>query len=102
MAAIWTKYGMTEFEYFHDPVTGEHRGTPPTTNGRALDQWEHHRATHVARCTVVTPAGPATDADEQWIQDTYGKSGDELADEAEKGYPIETIHPLPPRPDRGL
>lgn len=34
---------------------------------------------------------PATEADEQWIRDTYGKTSDELADEAEKGYPVESM-----------
>lgn len=98
MAAIWTQHGMTEFEYFHDPITGEHRSTPPSSNsGRVLDQWENHLAKHVARCTVVTPVAPATAADEQWVQDTYGKTSDELADEAEKGYPVENMRPRRPR-----
>lgn len=43
-------YGYSERDYFHDSATGEHRSTPPVTDGRALDTWEADRARHIERC----------------------------------------------------
>lgn len=50
---------MTEWVYFHDPATGAHRATPPTTNGAALAAWDTERAAHVARCPRVIAAAAA-------------------------------------------
>ncbi len=39
------------------------------------------------RCVRLhTPVVPATEEDEQWLIKTYGKTSEELADEAERGY----------------
>lgn len=58
MAAVWTKWGLTERDYFHT-LTGaegrewEHRSTCPVTNGSALNTWESDRAAHIARCKLI-------------------------------------------------
>lgn len=58
MAAIWTKWGFTERDYFHvltgaEGRTWEHRGTPPIANGSALNSWENDLAKHVAGCKLI-------------------------------------------------
>lgn len=60
MAAIWTKWGFTERDYFHIPSGDEgrqweHRATPPLANGSALDTWESDLARHIDRCKWVAP-----------------------------------------------
>lgn len=49
-APVWERLGMTEREYFHEDVSGEHRGIAPTTDGKALDTWDADRAAHIESC----------------------------------------------------